>query len=256
MIAQDLRHALDPVAFAQEQLRITPDPWQQQVLLSPATQMLLNCTRQAGKSTTAAILVLHTALYTPDALILVVSPTLRQSGELFRKITGLLTHLPTPPPLREDNRLSLRLENGTRIVSLPGSEATIRGFSAPALVIEDEAARVPDELYRAVRPMLATSHGRLILMSTPFGKRGHFFEEWTEGGDAWARISISATDCPRIDPTFLADEERSLGDRWYRQEYGCEFLATSDQVFDYDTVAGCISSDVSPLFPTPLVSTL
>lgn len=247
MIAADLRFALDPVAFAQERLGIAPDPWQTQVLRSPAHRLLLNCSRQAGKSTTVAMLALHTALYTPDALILVVSPTLRQSGELFRKITGFMACLNTRPSLAEDNRLSLRIHGGARIVSLPGSEATIRGFSAPTLVIEDEAARVPDDLYRAVRPMLATSGGRLILMSTPFGKRGHFFEEW-EQGEGWERIAIQADDCPRIAPEFLAEEKRSLGNLWYRQEYSCEFLATSDQVFDYDAVQACITPAVTPLF--------
>lgn len=68
-----------------------------------------------------------------------------------------------------------------RIVSLPSSEATVRGFSGAALIVEDEASRVPYDLYCAMWPMLAISGGRLVLMSTPFGKRGHFFEEWTQG---------------------------------------------------------------------------
>lgn len=182
MIADDLAHALDPAAFARDALGFDPDPWQARVLQSSGRRLLLNCSRQSGKSTTAAALALHQAIYHPGSLILLISPSLRQSGELFRKVVAHLRTLEHEPSLTESNRLSLALENGSRIVSLPGSEGTIRGFSGAALIVEDEAARVDDALYYAVRPMLAVSGGRLILMSTPFGKRGHFFETWHDGG--------------------------------------------------------------------------
>ena len=247
-LADELRHGLDPVAFAIERLRFEPDPWQAKVLRSSTRQLLLNCSRQSGKSTITALLATHTALYRPNSLILLVSPSLRQSGELFRKVTGFLKAVDPPPRRVEDNKLSMVLENESRVVSLPSGEATIRGFSAPSMVIEDEASRVDDALYLAVRPMLATSGGRLILMSTPFGMRGHFFDAWTDGGKAWDRIEIKATDCPRIAPEFLEQERDALGDLWYRQEYLGEFLATTDQVFAYDDIENAFNDDVQPLF--------
>ena len=84
--------------------------------------------------------------------------------------------------------MSLAFPNGSRIVGLPGNEATVRGFSAVALMLVDEASRVSDDLYRAIRPMLAVSDGTLWLMSTPFGKRGFFYEAWANGGDTWERV--------------------------------------------------------------------
>jgi len=95
--------------------------------------------------------------------------------------------------------------------------------------------------------MLAVSGGKLILMSTPFGKRGHFFEEWQNGGESWERIKITADDCPRIGQDFLNDERRALGEWWYRQEYYCEFSETVDQIFTYDQVTGALSDDLEPL---------
>lgn len=249
MIAADLVYGLDPAAFACDALGFDPDPWQSRVLQSANRRLLLNCSRQSGKSTTAAALALHQAIYHPGSLVLLVSPSLRQSSELFKKVVAHLRALEHEPTLTESNRLSLTLENGSRIVSLPGSEGTIRGFSGAALIIEDEAARVDDALYYAVRPMLAVSGGRLILMSTPFGKRGHFFEAWHDGGAEWERIEIPATACPRIAPAFLDEERRQMGDWWFRQEYLCEFVATTDQVFSYDLVMGALSDDVAPLFP-------
>lgn len=250
MLANDLCQALDPVIFAKEALGFTPDPWQERALRWGGKRMLLNCSRQSGKSTTAAILALHTALFYPASLVLLVSPSLRQSAELFRKVQELFRTLPqeAQPALMEDNKLSLVLQAKSRIVSLPGKEGTIRGFSGATLIIEDESARVPDDLYKAVRPMLAVSGGRLILMSTPFGKRGHFFYEWTDGGPAWERVRIPATDCPRISAEFLAEERASLGDWWFKQEYLCEFVETEDSVFTYDQVAEAVTDEVKPLF--------
>src|SRR5207244_4416310 len=118
--------------------------------------------------------------------------------------------------------LRLELANGSRIVSLPGDEATVRGFSGVALLVIDEAARVNDALYYSVRPMLAVSQGRLVSLSTPFGKRGWFHDEWFGEGD-WERVKITAEECPRIPATFLAEERRALGERWYKQEYLCSF---------------------------------
>jgi hypothetical protein len=191
---------------------------------------------------------LHRAVYVPDSLVLLVSPSQRQSSELFRKVTNALARLEVAPDLHEDNRLSLRLANGSRVVSLPSSESTVRGFSAVSLIIEDEAAFVDDALYSALRPMLAVSGGRMILMSTPYGKRGHFWDAWTNGGDAWDRVRITAAEVPRISAAFLEDERRSIGDWRYRQEYETEFVDTVDSVFTHDQVARAVSSDVAPLF--------
>lgn len=243
-----LRHVLDPVAWVREELDFQPDPWQEQVLRSTGKRQLLNCSRQSGKSTTAGLLALHRALFYPTSLILLVSPSLRQSGELFRKVNDHLNQLEQQPRKTEDNRLSLTLANGSRIVSLPGTEQTVRGYSGASLIIEDESARVDDAMYYAIHPMMAVSGGRLILMSTPFGKRGHFHKEWTEGGPVWERIEIPASLCPRISPDFLTEERKALGDWWFRQEYECQFVETVDQVFGYDLVMSAIDPTVKPLF--------
>jgi phage terminase large subunit-like protein len=183
----DLAHALDACSFAEDKLGFRPDPWQARVLRSTRRQLVLNCSRQSGKSTVTAIAALHTALYEPDSLTLLVSPSQRQSRELFQKVTTFLRAVEPSPRLTEDNRLSATLANGSRIVSLPGDPRTIRGYSAPRLIILDEAAHLPDdgELYTALRPMLAVSgSGQLILLSTPNGRRGDFFNIWTAQDNA------------------------------------------------------------------------
>jgi hypothetical protein len=149
----------DPVALAE-------------ALRSTSRRLLLNCARQSGKSTTTAVLALHRALFVPDSLVLMVSPGLRQSSELFKKSLAFYRRLNRPVPAEAETRLTLELTNGSRIISLPGSTDTTRGYSAVDLILADEASRIGDELLASIRPMLAVSNGQLIAMSTPAGKRG------------------------------------------------------------------------------------
>jgi hypothetical protein len=241
------RRQPDPVEFVRS-VGFEPDPWQAQVLCSLSARLLLNCSRQSGKSTVAGYLVCYTALYDEPGPILLLSPSERQSKELFRKTLDVYRALGRPIPAESETKLTLELENGSRIIALPGSEATVRGFSGVRLLVVDEASRVDDALYRAVRPMLAVSGGRLCLLSTPFGKRGFFYDEWTNG-QGWERVEVPAEQCPRIDPTFLAEERRVYGPSFYSQEYGCRFIDVISALFSYESVMGAVSGEIAPLFP-------
>jgi hypothetical protein len=245
-LKDDLRLALDRVAFAEE-LGVTPDSWQEELLRLSAPRVLLNCSRQSGKSTMAAVISLHRALYQPGSLVLILAPSERQAKELFSKVSGLYRNLGHEVSTDSSRKLGMVLANGSRIEALPGTEKTIRGFSGASLLVLDEASRVSDDLYYAVRPMLAVSGGGLMMLSTPFGKRGVFFEEWTKGM-GWERYEIPATKVPRISSEFLEEERKALPAWVYRQEYECSFEDTSDQVFPYDDVVAALDEDVKPLF--------
>ncbi len=208
--------------------------------------LLLLCARPA-RGTTAAGLALKAALLEPGSLVLLLSPTLRQSGELFRdKVVRLFDALGRPVPATQEIALTMRLANGSRVVSLPGEESTIRGYSGVRLLVIDEGARVADELYRAVRPMLAVSGGRLVGLSTPFGRRGWFHEEW-EGKAPWKRVRIAAEDCPRITPEFLAEERAAVGDRWFRQEYKLLLEDPIAALFSHTDLAAALDAGLQPL---------
>lgn len=246
-IAADLAFALDPVRFAAK-AGLVPDPWQAAVLRSTASRILLNCSRQSGKSSITATLAMHEAIYVPGSLILVLSRAERQSKELFRKCTDTFRALGRPVAPEVENKMELELTNRSRIVALPGAEATVRSFSGVTLILVDEASRVPDALYYSVRPMLAVSGGRLIGLSSPFGRRGWWHDAWENGGPSWERYEIPAPMCPRITPEFLAEEEASMPRWWFMQEYMCKFLEDLDAVFRYDDILAALSPDVTPLF--------
>lgn len=216
--------SLDPVVWATDVLDITPDPWQAEVLRSKEKRFLLNCTRQGGKSTVAAILALHIAIYRPESLILIISPSGRQSAELFDKIYKLFSRIPDRPRLVVDNVLSMELPNRSRIIALPDSEDKIRGYSDVDLIIEDESARVPDETHDAVQPMLIVSDGRYLELSTPKGKKNHFYRHWADKDSGYRKIMVTIDEVPRISEAKKAELLKELGSRMYRQECMCEFL--------------------------------
>jgi len=195
----------------------------------------------------SGLIALATAVLQPGALVLLVSPSQRQSGELFRVVLRNLHALPGSPTITAESALRLELANASRIVALPGDERTIRGFAGAALVVLDEASRIEDELIAAVRPMLATSQGRLIALSTPFGKRGFFFEAW-HGDPSWHRVKIAASDCPRISKEFLEEELRELGAQRFSEEYQLEFLDSSEAVFPTGIIDQAFSTEVKPLW--------
>lgn len=241
-LAGALARALDPVKLCQT-IGMEPDPWQAELLRSNADRILVNCHRQSGKSLVAALLAIHIALHESAALVLIMSPSERQSRELFAKVLVIYRAAGRPVSADAENKLSLELENGSRIVCLPGKASTIRGFSAVRLLIIDEAAQVEDELYSAVRPMLAVSNGRLIAMSTPWGKRGWWYFAWTSR-ERWLRFEVPATECPRISAEFLEEERRTHGEWDYRQEYLCQFEDSARSVFRGDDIDRIIREEV------------
>lgn len=152
--------------------------------------------------------------------------------------------------LEVDTKLSVKFRNKNRFMALPGSERTVRGISAVTLLLEDEASQVEELLYKAIRPMLAVSHGRHILMSTPRGKRGHFHEVWekrrkgvAEKG-TWEWYMVSADGCPRITKEFLAEEKDELGDLFFLQEYYNEFIDEDAQLFTLESIQGALNTNV------------
>ncbi len=225
---------------------LEPDRWQADLLRSDARQMILLCSRQAGKSTVTSILALHEAIYNAPALVLLLSPSLRQSQELFGKVKEAYDSLVDAPRAMQETSLQLRFESGSRIVALPGNQKTVRGYSGVALLVIDEASQVEDELYQSTRPMLAVSGGRVVLLSTPFGKRGFFFKEWTEGGDSWHRALVTAYDCPRMTKQWLEEERKQIGGYWFEQEYCCIFKDDVSSVFRYEDIMAAMDNGIMP----------
>ena len=207
------------------------DPWQRQVLLSKDRYMILNCSRQSGKSSILMLKAFQKALTTPNALILVIAEQ-RQSNEDLRKVNELTKAYDSYLKRRYEGRLALGLlkdnitsleyENNARIVALPGNEK-VRGYSAPTMVILDEADYVDKDVFIAIDPMMEVSQGQLILASTPNGTMGLMHQEW--GNPRYtARFRIPWQQCPRISKESIESKRLMYGESYVKQEYETDFL--------------------------------
>jgi hypothetical protein len=232
-----------------ERVGFVPDAQQAALLACTDKRVVVCCTRQWGKSSVTALKVAMTMTEKAGATVVVMSPSERQSGEFLKKVAFYLRK-GGYTKLRKDgvNALSIELANGSRVIGLPGVEATMRGFSAVDLLIVDEAARVKEQQYLAAGPMLAVKDGALWLLSTPFGARGFFWKEWELGGEEWQRIQVKATECARISPEFLEREKKRISADWYRQEYLCEFLGNENGPFRKELLEAALEEGLEDLF--------
>lgn len=272
-MSEDLKRLLihdDPVIFSKEVLHWIPDPIQEQVLLSTAQQIICNCHRQWGKSQTIAIKTLHNMWQEANELALISSHTEKQAAEMFLKIYQ--DSLRAGIQRKDDSKRKMTLFNDSRIVTMCGSEASVRGYSAPRLIIIDEASRAIETLYEALRPMMISGLEKvqLILISTPNGKQGFFYDIWSGHGkieandpeawkdlnDGWERYRVTAYENPRIPQEWLQAEAEDHSERYMRQEYGCEFVETEDQAWSYDLIAAAFGQQVAALHETLMDETV
>jgi hypothetical protein len=242
-LASDLELALDPGTLMRR-AGMAPDPWQEALLFEQPRRALMLCSRQSGKTTAVAALALGRAWAKPGSLALLIAPSQRQAALLVAAMRKLLVYLPDGGEVRQETVLALRLANDSQVVALPALEGTVRGQSAPDLLVIDEAGWVPDSLYESVRPMLAVSDGSLVCMTTANGKRGFFYNAWT-GEERWNRIRVLATECPRISAQFLAEERRTLPASRFASEYMATFTDAEGAVFAAEDIEAAVVA------PTP-----
>ena len=227
----------DPAAFSTHVLGLDLFDYQQKFLASENDRKAAVCGRQVGKTEMAAIEALHVALTNRDTTVLIIAPTQRQSSELFRRLRGLAGEAGHEVGIERETQTVIELVNDSRVISLPaGSDgANIRGYTADHIIV-DEAAFVPDQIFRSVLlPMLATTDGTLALLSTPFGKRGFLYDEGWHG-DGWHTIQVPTKRSPLVDAEWVEEQRDTLSDTEYRQEILGEFVEAADAYFDRQTV--------------------
>lgn len=271
LIAKHLAATLDPFSYLQS-LGFEAFDWQKEALKPGITRLILLCARQAGKSTIIAAKVVHRAKYFPGSLIMLFAPTEDQAEELMAKISVLMSQDPDIILVRDSSETK-KLLNGSRIKAFTASPKSARGYSDPDIIVFDESAQVEDELYLTVRPMMTGGRTDLILLSTPYGKKGFFYKTWSEASKRWHKVMVKPQDIlhelmpskyPKIDydqwreeqaalgvnayisprhgKEYLLEEWDTMGEHWFLQEYGCEFLDPLDNAFDMDMVHRAFNS--------------
>lgn len=239
-IADDLKRALDSTDIFRRN-KLTPDPWQQELLECKQSRYVIACSRQAGKSETIAALSVHKAGTRPGSTVLMLAPSQRQTQENIRRCTTLLHGAGYGKEAKVETQSLLHFKNGSRIIGL-SSGANLRGFASD-LICVDEAAFVDDETLQETMPMLATRPGAVfIACSTPNGARGFFFRHFTDESNGWVKIRVTADEVPRISSQFLEQQRRELGELAYQQEYFCSFVSDGSRLIHDDFFAGKFKS--------------
>jgi hypothetical protein len=234
-----------PLDLAAE-LGVALDPWQREALSTTVHDLLLLVTRQGGKGEVATFLSLDSLVNVPGSTTVVVARAERQAKRLLRRIKRRYQQLADVPAALTDNQYEFGLSNGAEVLALPGSEETIRGIEAVDLLIVDEAGLVSEELFNAIYPMLASTDGRCVAMSSARGARGWFWREFIGTDPDWHRTKITWKDIPRFKPDWIERTRRRMGELMFRQEFESEFLGDGT-VFRKIAEAATAEAQVKPI---------
>lgn len=230
----------DVVTFFMYISGFKPYNYQIEFLLDETKRIIFVSGRQVGKTTICAIKVLWRALTHSNEVVLILSPTQRQSSLMFWKIREMLKRRPLIQAfVARETLTTITFINGSSIYCLPSGHTgdTVRGFS-PTLIIVDEAAYVPDPVYTAIEPSLAATNGDMILLSTPFGKRGRFYEGFQS--DKWSTHHVKSRENPLITQDFLEGQKRSMTHLDYIQEFEGAFVEESDTFLRRELIMHCM----------------
>jgi len=217
------------------------DKWQREVLEWDGN-MAIRSSRQAGKSTIISIKAAEFAIKNPRKLVMIVASVERQANLLFEKTLNYLNDkyrdLISTGTLKPTKHL-INLKNGSRIMSVPcGIDGHgIRGYTIDMLIF-DEAAYINEAVFTAVIPSMLTTKGKIILLSTPFGKRGYFYNCFND--DNFKTWHIRWNECPRADKEFIARERERMSKLQFLQEYEAEFVDELRQFFPSDLIRSCM----------------
>lgn len=269
-LAKQLTGCIDP-AYYLENIGFDPFEWQKEVLRPGIPRLILNCARQSGKSTVIGAKVVHRAKYFPNSLIMLFAPSENQAVELMEKISEFISQDPEIILVR-DSSATKKLLNGSRIKAFTASPKSARGYSDPDIIVFDESAYVDRELYLTVRPMMTGGKTDMVLLSTPNGKEGFFYDIWIRDSQVWKKVLVRPIDIlhevlpgkygffnkkefiaeqsskgihayisPRHTREFLLEEYEEMEEFWYNQEYGCEFMNPQGSVFNMDAFEWAVS---------------
>ena len=189
-------------------MKINLDDWQKKILAEKG-DICLCSGRQVGKSQIIGIKAAEHAINNPNHIVIIGAAIERQATHIFWMVKNYLTDNYSKKIKGRMTTTFAELKNGSQVRCLPvGDDGLgIRGFTAHVLII-DEAAFVNPKAWSGIRPVLATTKGQLILLSTPFGTEGYFAECYQN--PRFYRDHVSSEDCPRITKEFLAEEKRTM----------------------------------------------
>lgn len=204
-------------------------------------QNIILKSRQMGITTLVSGYALWLMTFHSDKEILCLSITQETSKAIVTKVRFANDNLPSwlKIPATEDNRLSLKLKNGSQIKAA-SSAGTSGRSSALSLLIVDEAAFIDgiEEIWLSAQYTLSTG-GKAIILSTPNGVGNFFHKLWVQseqGLNDMNRISLPWHLHPERDQKWRDEQTKLSGDKGAAQECDCEFSTSGNTVVDIPTL--------------------
>ena len=237
-----LRAERDPVFFSETFLDIHPYPYQKDFLTDKSKRIVICAGRRIGKSTMTAARGLWFALMHKNTTTLIISATLRQSMLMFDTMLDYVSRsLWIEDSVKRKTRTLIRFRNGSKIKAYPcGKGKGIRGDTAH-LIILDEASFMPEDVIgEAILPMLATTDGTVIMLSTPYDRDHIFYKVFTS--PQWSKYSYPTEINPTVKKEFLEEQRELIGETRFRQEYRAEFVDDARAYFSQGLIRACIHS--------------
>jgi len=218
--------------------------YQDALLRDPARRIIVAKSRQIGISQTVAFIVAAEMLSGGTALV--VSRDQGAAAEFLAYVRTALVGDPAAPDLDTDNAYELTLPNGGRAIAQPATRKAGRSIAATLVVLDEQAWQEYAALiWTAILPTLATTNGRLIVLSTPNGYGNLFHQLWEaakHGDTEWSTHFLPWSVHPDWgrDPDWPAKKqaEDRLTDEQFAQEYGVDFARSGSAVFEPEEVSG------------------
>lgn len=218
-------------------------PFQEKVLslFHQHEYLIVLKSRQLGISTLVAGYALWLMIFHKDKNVLALATTRDTARNLVTKVIFMYDQLPKwmKLPTVEKNKLSLRLNNGSRIIAKSSNTDAARS-EAVSLLIMDECAFIENAsiVFTAAQQTLATG-GQCIILSTPDGVGNFFHQTWVKAENkenSFIPIKLPWHVHPERNQSWRDQQDADLGPRMASQECDAEFLTSGHGVFEPEII--------------------
>ena len=234
--------ALYPVERFRRSYQQVPDAWQVEFVSARDPFLLALCSRQVGKTSSAAVVVWDAM--TRGEFVLATAPSLRQAIEFGRRVEFQRQSDPYAPALIKSNQQEIELVNSGRFVVLPSDGSTIRGYAGASIVLVDEAAFCSNATIEALMPSRA-ENGRILMLTTPGPTRNYLFHElWTKG--SVRKIYARSVDIPRMKKKVEFDREHMPAAR-FASEHLLQWNTDAHSFISRDVIEEAVTHDVEAM---------
>lgn len=254
MLKEYMKCAEDPIYFAEQYIKIVHVDrgfipiklydYQKEIItaISGNRRVVVNASRQSGKTTTAVAIILHYILFNEYKTVALLANKAASALEILNRIQMAFEALPgwMQQGVITWNKGSMELENGCKVIAAASSSSSIRGKSIAFLYIDETAfLNNWEEFFASVYPTISSGKETKILLTSTPNSLNHFWkickeaqeeiDERGRGRNGYVYAEVMWSSVPGRDEAWREDTLASIG--WnveqFQQEFCCSFIGSS-----------------------------